>query len=56
MIDRKRRKLMLAMSGLIAVGASGTVAALVATPRQTAGPFYPETLPLDDRKAGNGKE
>ena len=48
MIDRKRRKLMLAMSGLIAVGASGTVAALIATPRQTPGPFYPETLPLDD--------
>lgn len=48
MIERKRRKLMLAMSGLIAAGASGTVAALIATPRQTAGPFYPETLPLDD--------
>lgn len=48
MIDRRRRKLMLAMSGLIAAGASGTVAALMPTPRQTAGPFYPETLPLDD--------
>ncbi len=48
MIDRKRRKLMLAMSGLMAAGASGRVAALIATPRQTAGPFYPETLPLDD--------
>ena len=48
MIDRKRRKLMLAMSGLIAAGASGAVAALIPTPRQTAGPFYPETLPLDD--------
>jgi protocatechuate 3,4-dioxygenase beta subunit len=48
MIDRNRRKLMLAMSGLIAAGASGTVAALMPTPRQTAGPFYPETLPLDD--------
>ena len=48
MIDRRRRKLMLAMSGLIAAGASGTVAALMPTPRQSAGPFYPETLPLDD--------
>ena len=48
MIDHKRRKLMLAISGLVAAGASGTVAALIPTPRQTAGPFYPETLPLDD--------
>ena len=48
MIDRKRRKLMLGLSGLIAAGASGTVAALMPTPRQTAGPFYPVSLPLDD--------
>jgi len=48
MFDRKRRKLILAMTGLIAAGASGTVAALIATPQQTAGPFYPVTLPLDD--------
>jgi len=48
MIDRKRRKLMLGLSGLIAAGASGTVAALMPTPRQTSGPFYPDTLPLDD--------
>ena len=48
MIDCKRRKLMLALSGLLAAGASGTAAALMSTPRQTAGPFYPETLPLDD--------
>jgi protocatechuate 3,4-dioxygenase beta subunit len=48
MIDYKRRKLMFALSGLLAAGASGTAAALIPTPRQTAGPFYPETLPLDD--------
>lgn len=48
MIDRKRRKLMLGLSGLIAAGASGAVAALIPTPRQTTGPFYPDTLPLDD--------
>ncbi|MBT8120573.1 MAG: intradiol ring-cleavage dioxygenase [Gammaproteobacteria bacterium] len=61
MIDQKRRKLMLALSGLLASGASGTAAALIATPRQSAGPFYPETLPLDDDnnltevKGNNGK-
>jgi len=48
MIDGKRRKFMLALSGLLAAGASGTAAALIPTPRQSAGPFYPETLPLDD--------
>ncbi len=61
MIDHNRRKLMLALSGLLASGASGTAAALIATPRQSAGPFYPETLPLDDDnnltevKGNNGK-
>ena len=48
MIDCKRRKLMLALSGLLAAGAIGTTAALIPTPRQSAGPFYPETLLLDD--------
>ena len=48
MVDRNRRKLMLGISGLIAAGASGAVAALAPTPRQTSGPFYPVTLPLDD--------
>ncbi len=48
MIDHKRRKLMLGLSGFIAAGASGTVAALMPTPRQSTGPFYPVTLPLDD--------
>ena len=48
MIDHTRRKLMLGLSGLIAAGASGTAAALMPTPRQSSGPFYPVTLPLDD--------
>ncbi len=48
MIDHTRRRLMLGFSGLVAAGASGMAAALVATPRQTAGPFYPVNLPLDD--------
>ena len=48
MIDYSRRKLMLGLSGLIAAGASGTVDALMPTPRQSSGPFYPVSLPLDD--------
>lgn len=48
MIDHKRRKLMLTMTGLIGAGASGMAAALIPTPRQAAGPFYPQNLPLDD--------
>ena len=39
---------MLGISGMIAAAATGPVAALVPTPRQTAGPFYPVELPLDD--------
>ena len=45
----KRRDLLLAMAGAMAgipgISASKT---LVSTPRQTAGPFYPLELPLDD--------
>ena len=48
MIDHKRRKLMLAMTGVIGAAASGMAAALTPTPRQSAGPFYPQILPLDD--------
>ena len=48
MIDKKRRKLMLGLTGLVALSSSSTLSALVATPRQTAGPFYPDILPLDD--------
>jgi protocatechuate 3,4-dioxygenase beta subunit len=39
---------MLGLAGLAATGASSSAAALIPTPRQSAGPFYPETLPLDD--------
>ena len=48
MVDQTRRRLMLGITGLIAAGAGGTAAALMPTPRQTAGPFYPVELPLDD--------
>lgn len=48
MINHSRRKLLLGLGGAIATCASGNVAALMPTPRQTAGPFYPATLPLDD--------
>ena len=48
MIDHKRRKIMLAMTALIGASASGMAAALIPTPRQAAGPFYPPILPLDD--------
>ena len=48
MIDKTRRRLMLGMTGLLAAGAGGAAAALMPTPRQTAGPFYPVELPLDD--------
>ena len=46
--SRVRRRL-LAMTGLLSIAPQWVwSAALVPTPRQTAGPFYPEVLPLDD--------
>ena len=48
MMNPDRRRLLLGLTGLLATGASAPVAALIPTPRQSAGPFYPETLPLDD--------
>lgn len=48
-IDTKRRRLMLAATGLLATAPGFAVArTLVPTPRQTAGPFYPVEIPLDD--------
>jgi protocatechuate 3,4-dioxygenase beta subunit len=48
---RLSRRRALVSGGALAVGLAlpggARAAALVATPRQTAGPFYPETLPLD---------
>lgn len=48
MLDPNRRKLILGLTSFLAAGASAPVAALMPTPRQSAGPFYPVTLPLDD--------
>ncbi|WP_374443435.1 hypothetical protein [Stella sp.] len=44
-----RRRLLTAGAGLVVAGWAGgaPVAATVATPRQTEGPFYPPTLPAD---------
>ena len=44
--DRKRRLLLLGVSGLL-LGGAARAGGLLATPRQPAGPFYPEELPLD---------
>jgi protocatechuate 3,4-dioxygenase beta subunit len=48
MMNPDRRRLVLGLTGLLAAGASAPAAALIPTPGQSAGPFYPETLPLDD--------
>lgn len=45
-IDPKRR--LLIGAGLTALTPMASLAALIPTPRQTAGPFYPVELPLDD--------
>ncbi len=45
---RRMLAVALATGGLAAVGSTPALAALqIATPRQTAGPFYPTTKPLD---------
>jgi len=46
-MDRKRRRIIMAAGGLLAAATSTATAALL-TPRQSAGPFYPADLPLDD--------
>lgn len=56
--DRKRRLLLLGVSGLL-LGGAARAGGLRATPSQPAGPFYPEELPLDHdndltRVAGRG--
>jgi protocatechuate 3,4-dioxygenase beta subunit len=44
-----RRRLLLGAAGLLgATAVPGWVGAAVLTPRQSAGPFYPAELPLDD--------
>ena len=47
-MNHQRRKLLTVMAGVAALGAAAPVAALLPTPRQSAGPFYPLDLPLDD--------
>lgn len=46
-LDRRRRRLLLA-AGISALLPATTLAALMPTPRQSPGPFYPVELPLDD--------
>ncbi len=47
-MNRKRRSVMLGLCGATVLSSSVIARALVLTPRQTAGPFYPVELPLDD--------
>jgi protocatechuate 3,4-dioxygenase beta subunit len=47
-MDSKRRHLLLALAGALVAANSASARALLATPRQSAGPFYPVELPLDD--------
>ncbi|MDH3281748.1 MAG: protocatechuate 3,4-dioxygenase [Gammaproteobacteria bacterium] len=47
-INSARRHLIMGLAGLLVTGAAGAVRRLAPTPQQTAGPFYPETPPLDD--------
>lgn len=43
-----RRKLLIGMTALAVTHPVALAEKLIATPRQSAGPFYPVTLPLDD--------
>lgn len=45
--DRCRRRLLLGAAGLLIAGPATAGSARQSTPRQTAGPFYPDDLPLD---------
>jgi protocatechuate 3,4-dioxygenase, beta subunit len=47
-MNSKRRRLLAGLGGFIALSATSTAHALTSTPAQTAGPFYPPELPLDD--------
>ena len=48
MINIQRRQWLVGLSSMAAAGFIGPAAALLPTPKQTAGPFYPTQLPLDD--------
>ena len=43
-----RRKLLLGIAAMAASSPRSIAESLIATPRQSAGPFYPVSLPLDD--------
>ena len=47
-MNKKRRSLLIAMTGFAASSQSVMAKSLMTTPRQSAGPFYPLKLPLDD--------
>lgn len=48
-MSRSRREFLYRLAGLMASGmVPGLAHAVLPTPRQTAGPFYPPQLPLDD--------
>jgi protocatechuate 3,4-dioxygenase beta subunit len=47
-IDTRRRRVALGVAGVLLAGPALARQLLESTPRQTAGPFYPERLPLDD--------
>ncbi len=47
-MNSKRRQILLVLAGTIAAANGAVAKTLLATPRQSAGPFYPVQLPLDD--------
>ncbi len=47
-VSRMRRTLIMGLAGVLLPVGAAAVRRLVPTPRQTAGPFYPETPPADD--------
>jgi protocatechuate 3,4-dioxygenase beta subunit len=46
--DTRRRHVVLGLAGMLLASPALARQLLEPTPRQTAGPFYPESLPLDD--------
>lgn len=46
--DRSRRRLLAGLAAMLAMSPAVAARRLLATPAQTAGPFYPTELPLDD--------
>ena len=58
--DQNRRRLIAALAGMLVATPTLAGRRLPATPAQSAGPFYPVELPLDDdndltRVAGRGR-